>query len=73
LAPISDAATFVSRSYRFRGVRRVDVSASYTLPFAARRGVRVFGRLDNITNQVYFESGFRTPGHVAALGVAVEF
>lgn len=73
LAPISDAATFVSRSYRFRGVRRVDVSASYTRPFAARRGVRVFGRLDNITNQVYFESGFRTPGHVAALGVAVEF
>ena len=54
LAPISDAATFVSRSYRFRGVRRVDVSASYTRPFAARRGVRVFGRLDNITNQVYF-------------------
>jgi outer membrane receptor protein involved in Fe transport len=73
IAPISDAVTFVSRSFRFDGVHRLDLSASYAMPFASRRRVRVFGRIDNVTDQTYFESGFRTPGRVAAMGLAVEF
>ena len=73
LAPLPDAVTFMSRSYRFGGVRRLDLSASYTLPLGARRGMRVLGRVDNVTNGVHFESGFRTPGRAAALGVAAQF
>jgi vitamin B12 transporter len=73
LAPLSDAETFASRTYRFDGLRRVDLSVSYTAPFAGRRRLRMFGRIDNVTKQTYFESGFRTPGRVAAAGVGIEF
>src|SRR5918996_4859299 len=43
LAPIFDANTFASRPYRFRGLAKVDLGGSYTLPLNESRSLRLFG------------------------------
>jgi outer membrane receptor protein involved in Fe transport len=73
LAPLSDAVTFVSRDVQFDGLHRLDLTARYRHPASARRSLRIFGRVNNVTDQTYFESGFRTPGRVVAGGAAIEF
>ena len=73
LAAISDRATFVSHTYRFTGIRRLDLSASYGWPVFSRVQLRLFGKFDNLTGQRYFESGFRTPGRSVRVGTVIEF
>src|SRR6185503_13482054 len=44
LAPIFNPVTFASRGYRFRGLAKVDLGASYTLPLGSEtRSLRFFG------------------------------
>jgi iron complex outermembrane receptor protein len=73
VAPISDRDTFVSRTYRFHGIRRIDVGASYRRPLSSRMSLRLFGKVNNLTGQAYFESGFRNPGRVLQIGTTLEF
>lgn len=74
LAPIFNPATFTSRGYRFNGIAKADLGASYSLPLKGeKRQLRFFGYVDNLFDQEYFESGFRTPGRTAKAGASFIF
>ncbi|MDQ5846229.1 MAG: TonB-dependent receptor, partial [Acidobacteriota bacterium] len=73
LAPIFDANTFASRAYRFRGLVKADIGASYKLPLTESRSLRFFGYVDNLFNRDNFESGFRTPGRTGRGGASFSF
>ena len=73
LAPIFDPGTFTNRAYRFDGIRKGDVTASYTLPLAESRRLRFFGKVENIFDRDYYENGFRTPGVSGRAGAAFHF
>jgi vitamin B12 transporter len=73
LAPIFNANTFASRAYRFHGLVKADVGASYKLPLTESRSLRFFGYVDNLFNRDNFESGFRTPGRTGRGGASFSF
>jgi vitamin B12 transporter len=73
LAPIRDRVTFASRAYRFRGLAKADLGASYTLPLNESRSLRFFGYVDNLFDREYFESGFLTPGRSGRAGATFVF
>jgi vitamin B12 transporter len=73
LGPIVDPTTFTSRGFRFKGIAKADVGASYSLPLSERRQLRFFGYVDNVFNREYFENGFRTPGRTGRAGASFVF
>ncbi|HKO61740.1 MAG TPA: TonB-dependent receptor, partial [Pyrinomonadaceae bacterium] len=73
LAPVFDSITFASRIYRFRGLVKADIGASYEFPMTERRKLRLFGYLDNLFDRENFESGFQTPGRTARAGASFSF
>jgi iron complex outermembrane receptor protein len=73
LAPIFDPGTFTSRAFRFGGIVKADLGASYTFALSPSGGLRFFGKVDNLFDQRYFENGFRTAGRMGVGGVAFEF
>jgi vitamin B12 transporter len=75
LAPVSPdyVNSFTTRVYSFNGMRRVSAGVSYRLPLGEFRAARFFVRAENLTGQVYFENGFRTPGRTANGGIQFEF
>jgi len=73
LAPVFDQREFRNRAYRFDGIVKADVAASYTLPLAESRSLRFFGKVENLFDRRYFENGFRTPGINARGGAALSF
>jgi hypothetical protein len=73
LAPIFSNATFNSYVYRFRGNRRGDLTACYTFNFGSDLGLRVFGTIENVFGDRYFENGFLTPGRNGRVGLALSF
>jgi outer membrane receptor protein involved in Fe transport len=73
LAPVFDNRTVRSRAYRFDGMRKADLTATYTLPLKDSRALRFFGKVENLFDQDYFENGFRTPGIHGRAGAAFSF
>lgn len=74
IGAIFDPVTFVSRGYRFKGLAKADLGASYSLPLGdEKRQVRFFGYADNLFDREYFESGFRTPGITGRAGATFVF
>jgi vitamin B12 transporter len=73
LGAIFDPVTFASRAYRFRGLAKADLGASYALPLKESRSLRFFGYVDNFFDREYFESGFRTPGRTGRAGAMFVF
>lgn len=74
LGAIFDPVTFASRGYRFKGLAKADLGASYTLPLGDdKRQLRFFGYADNLFDREYFESGFRTPGRTGRAGASFVF
>ena len=74
LAPIFSNTTFNSYVYRFDGSRRIDLTAGYTFPLKRDRfNLRVFGTLENLLDQEYYENGFKTPGRNGRAGVSFGF
>jgi iron complex outermembrane receptor protein len=71
LAPIY--GEFVTQTYRFGGIHKVNLGASYRIPMQEYRAIRLFARADNIFNQTYFENGFLTAGRTASGGLQFEF
>lgn len=71
LAPVY--GDVVTQTYRFGGIHKVNVGASYRIPIREYQAVRFFVRAANILNQTYFESGFLTPGRTASAGAQWEF
>ncbi len=74
LAPIFSNFSFNTYVYRFDGNRRVDLTAGYTFTFdKAKFNLRVFGTIENLFDNEYFENGFRTPGRTVRAGVSFGF
>lgn len=74
LGAVFDPGTFTSRGYRFKGIAKADLGASYSLPLGSdRRQLRFFGYVDNLFDREYFESGFRTPGRIGRVGASFSF
>jgi outer membrane receptor protein involved in Fe transport len=70
LAPVFGLST---RVYSFDGIRRVNAGVSFRLPLGEFRAARFYMRGENLLDQEYFESGFRTPGRTAMGGMQFEF
>ncbi|MFL6467709.1 MAG: hypothetical protein ACJ72Z_07100, partial [Pyrinomonadaceae bacterium] len=65
---------FGSYVYRFSGNRRGDLTAGYTIRFEKGRfNLRIFGTIENIFNNEYYENGFRTVGRTARAGANISF
>jgi outer membrane receptor protein involved in Fe transport len=74
LAPIFSNQSFQTRIYRFEGQRKGDLTASYEIPTGNDKlGVRLFGTIENIFNQDYYENGFRTAKANARGGLQLNF
>ena len=74
LAPVFSSTTFNQYTYRFDGNRRLDVTAGYTFPLRNERlNLRVFGTIENLLDDKYFENGFRTVGRNGRVGMALSF
>lgn len=73
LAPVFSSTTFATRIYRFDGARKADLGASYVLPVNERLSLRFFGRVENLFDYEFYESGFRTTGATGKGGVVLQF
>jgi hypothetical protein len=51
----------ITQVYRFSGIHRTNLGASYRLPLSDYKAVRFFARGENLLGQTFFESGFPTP------------
>ena len=63
----------VTQTYRFNGIHKVNLGATYRIPLKEYRAIRFFVRADNIFSQTYFENGFLTPGRTVLSGLQFEF
>jgi len=78
LSAISDySPSFPSPSfntlYIFDGYVKADLNAGYTLPMNDRHSLRFYGKVENVLDRTYFESGFRTPGATFTGGMSYRF
>ena len=74
LAPIFSNQTFNTYIYRFRGNRKADLTAGYTFPMNNEKfNLRVFGTIENLFDDEYYENGFRTFGRNARIGLSFGF
>jgi vitamin B12 transporter len=73
LGAIFDTGTFTSRGFKFKGLAKADLGASYSLPLDEKRQLRFFGYVDNLFDREYFESGFRRPGRTGRAGASFVF
>jgi len=71
LAPVY--GSLITQVYRFDGIHKINLGASYRLPLSEFQAVRFFARAENIFNQTYFESGYPTPGRTAMGGMQFDF
>ena len=74
LAPIFSNQTFNTYIYRFRGNRKADLTAGYTFPINNEKlNLRVFGTIENLFDDEYYENGFRTFGRNGRVGLSFGF
>lgn len=75
LAPIFSNTSFNTYVYRFDGNRRGDLTGGYTFPLGKgeRLNLRVYGTIENVFADEYYENGFRTIGRTARAGAALSF
>jgi len=71
LAPVYGSV--LTQVYRFDGIHKINLGASYSLPLSEFRAIRFFARAENLFNQTYFESGYPTPGRTAMGGMQFDF
>jgi outer membrane receptor protein involved in Fe transport len=70
LAPIG----FPTRVFRFDGNRRADLTGGYNFPLKGERfTLRVFGTIENLLGDDYYENGFRTFDRNGRLGLSFGF
>lgn len=74
LAPLFSSSTYSTYIYRFKGNRRGDLTAGYVFGWSGdRRTLRLFGTIENIFDNEYFENGFKTSGIAPRIGIAFGF
>lgn len=76
LAPIFDTNgfTFQTYIYRFDGNRKGDVTVGYTFGFRREKmTLRLYGTVENVFDQEYYENGFSTAGATGRVGMSFGF
>ncbi|MFN3418553.1 MAG: TonB-dependent receptor plug domain-containing protein [Pyrinomonadaceae bacterium] len=74
LAPIFSNSVFSTYVYRFKGNRRGDITAGYTIPLQSERfSLRLFGTIENLFGFKYYENGFKTIGRTGRIGASFQF
>lgn len=74
LAPIFSNSVFRTYVYRFEGNRRGDLTAGYTFGFKNEKmTLRLFGTVENVFDQEYYENGFRTAKATGRVGLSFGF
>ncbi|HSE31298.1 MAG TPA: TonB-dependent receptor [Pyrinomonadaceae bacterium] len=74
LAPLFESNfPFRSVDLRFEGYTKADVFANYDVRRSDRVTVTLFGGVENLFDQDYFENGFRAPGAMGRVGLNVKF
>ena len=74
LAPIFSNTSFSTYVYRFEGNRKGDLTGGYTFGFKQEKlTLRLYGTVENLFNQEYYENGFRTAKANARIGMAFGF
>ena len=61
------------RAVYWPGPRRLDATGSYRLSFGGRLRPELFGRVENLLGQRYYEDGYRTPRRWAVAGFRLSF
>lgn len=70
LAPLG----FPTRVFRFDGNRRADLTGGYNIPLNGERfNLRVFGTIENLFGDDYYENGFRTFDRNGRIGLSFGF
>jgi iron complex outermembrane receptor protein len=65
--------SFDTLFYVFDGYVKADLVAGYTLPIDDRLSLRLYGKVENVFDRAYSESGFRAPGAYFIGGAAFRF
>jgi outer membrane cobalamin receptor len=65
-----DPVSFGARAYRFAGLVKADLAASYAISDARWR---VYGVFENLLDRARFVQGFRVPGRTGRAGLEVAF
>ncbi|MCS6873413.1 MAG: TonB-dependent receptor [Pyrinomonadaceae bacterium] len=74
LAPIFSNSVFRNYIYEFNGNRKADLTVGYSFPSVNERiRLRLFGTVENLFNQEYYENGFRTFGRYGRIGISFGF
>ena len=74
LAPISSNTSFQTYVFRFKGNRKGDLTGGYTFGIKSEKmTLRLFGTIENVFNQEYFENGFRTAKATCRVGLSFGF
>ncbi len=74
LAPIFSNSNYNTYVYRFKGNRKGDLTAGYTFGFSKdQRTLRIYGTIENVFDQEYYENGFRTARATARVGMTFGF
>jgi outer membrane receptor protein involved in Fe transport len=74
LAPVfENNFPFRSADLRFSGYTKADLFASYERHQTERMTLVLFGGVENVFNQTYYENGFLAPGAVGRGGLQVKF
>ena len=74
LAPIFSGQNFSTYIFRFKGNRRGDLTGGYNFPLKGERfNLRVFGTIENVFGDDYYENGFRTFDRNGRIGLSFGF
>lgn len=71
--PIPIFTGMTSRVFRFDGPLKLDGVASYRLTNWESASLSLYGKVENVLNRQFYESGFRTPRRWALAGLRLEF
>src|SRR5215475_13107556 len=72
-SPSFPSPSFDTLFYVFDGYVKADLVAGYTLPIDDRLSLRIYGKVENVFDRAYTESGFRAPGAYFIGGAAFRF
>ncbi|MCS6805779.1 MAG: TonB-dependent receptor [Acidobacteriota bacterium] len=64
---------FSSGVFRFQGYAKADLTVSYPIALSERLRLQLFGKIENLFDDDYFEEGFRAPGAVGLGGIRFQF
>ena len=62
-----------SRAYRYPSLTKMDVVVSRLVWTKEGQALRCYGKVDNMLNREYYETGFRTPGATWIAGLRMNF